>query len=91
MRQIVRHARFTRELGELLRREPLPKQAEEALAGFEWAVARDPGGFGNAVYGKPGFFCRPFHSESCAYLVLYTFNEMTVTLVSVRSVPSGQF
>jgi len=91
MRRIVRHARFSRELGELLRDEPHPEQADEALAALEWAIARRPEIFGNAVQGQPGFLCRPFQTEDFGYLVLFTFDEMTVTLVSIRRVPAGPF
>lgn len=91
MRRIVRHARFSRELGELLKDEPRPDQAAEALAALEWAITRRPETFGNAVQGQPGFLCRPFQTEDRAYLVLFTFDEATVTLVSVRRVPIGPY
>ncbi len=91
MRKIVRHARFTRELGELLKSEPRPELAAEALEALEWAVVREPESFGNAVHGQPGFLCRPFRTEARAYLVLFTFDELTVTFISVRNVPAGPF
>ncbi len=91
MRRIVRHARFNRELGELLKDEPRREQADEALASLEWALARRPDTFGNAVQGQPGFLCRPFQTQDRAYLVLFTFDESTVTLLSVRPVPVGPY
>jgi len=89
--RIVRNARFTRELGEVLKDEPRPDQAAEALASLEWAIARQPETFGNAVQGQPGFLCRPFLTEGRAYLVLFTHDETTVTLVSVRRVHAGPY
>jgi hypothetical protein len=89
--RIVRHARFTRELGKLLKDEPRPEQAAEGLASLEWAIARQPEMFGNAVHGQPGFLCRPFQTGTRAYLVLFTYDESTVTLVSVRRVPAGPY
>jgi hypothetical protein len=89
--RIVRHARFARELGELLKDEPRPEQAGEALAALEWVIARRPETSGNAVHGQPGFLCRPFHTEGRAYLVLFTYDATTATLISIRRVPSGPY
>jgi len=65
-------------------------RAEEAIAGFERVVSRIPE-MGMAVRGKQGFYSRPFHTGDGSYLVIYTFDEETVTLVSVRSIPSSSF
>jgi len=44
-----------------------------------------------AVRGKPGFHSRPFHTDLGSYLVLYTFDESTVTCIAVREIPPSTF
>ena len=65
-------------------------RAAEAIAGFEMAVSRIPE-HGMAVRGLPGVYSRPFHTDRASYLVLYTFDESTVTCIAAREVPRSTF
>jgi hypothetical protein len=66
------------------------RRAAEAIAGFEMAVSRIPE-HGMAVRGAPDVYSRPFHTDRGSYLVLYSFDDSTVTCIAVREVPSSTF
>jgi ParE toxin of type II toxin-antitoxin system, parDE len=86
-RRLVRQPAFTRDIEKIQRSS---ERAHEAVAGMERVVARIPEQ-GMAVPGRPGFRSFPFHTDSAAYLVIYTFNDREVVLIAVRQVRSGLF
>jgi hypothetical protein len=60
------------------------------VAGFERAVARIPE-MGMGVPGRPGFYSRPFHTDSGSFLVIYSFDDRQVVCIAIRSVPSAAY
>lgn len=86
-RKVFRTPRFEREWGALARKEV---RADEALTGFEEITARIPDR-GMPVRGQPSFVGCPVHLDEASYMVLYTYDAETVTLIAVRRIPSGPF
>jgi hypothetical protein len=66
-------------------------RGKEALRGLIEVVRRSPDEQGMAVRGRPGYRSRPVHLEARSYLVLYTFDDDSVTLVDLREVPKSVY
>ena len=86
-REVERSDRFRREVKQLFAGSD---EAEQAIAGFSETVARHPE-LGMAVAGRSDLSCRPIHLESGSYLIAFTFNARTVTLLTIRRVLSSNF
>jgi hypothetical protein len=86
-RSVVTTARFDRDaqagLLSLLR-------GREALHGFYEVIARLPE-HGMAVPGRPAYYSRPLHAGEESFLILYTFDETSVTLLAIRPVPQTAY
>jgi hypothetical protein len=72
---------------EFLRIKDTEGRGAEAIKGFMRFIAAKPE-LGNSVSGASGFSCRPFHTDSGSYLILYKYDAHSVTCIAVRNVPS---
>lgn len=79
--------RFEREWAAIRSRE---KRADEALTGLRRVLSRIPD-LGMAVPGHEGFSSYPVHLDSGTYLVVYTFDRTSVTLIAVRRAARNVF
>ena len=86
-RRTLRTRRFKHELADLFRNVD---RGKEALSGFEDVVSRLPEQ-GMAAPGHPDCCVRPLHTDAGAFLIVYVFTAETVTLLSIRRIPSGPF
>lgn len=86
-RKVVRTDRFQREVARHFKKV---RRGEEALEGFEEVVARVPE-LGMTAPGASNASCRPLHTESGSFLIVYLYDDAEVVLLSIRPVPSGVF
>lgn len=85
-----RKRRFAVEWSDRFEREArtfgLLEHAREELTAFEEVLSRTP----ENTQGVPRFqdgYCRPLHTESDSYNVVYSFDGATVSLVTLRRIP----
>lgn len=86
-RKVIRTPRFRRELTHLLANV---QRGDDALEGFEEVVSRIPEQ-GMAAPGMPDCCARPLHTTAGSFLIVYSFSDEEVYLLSLRSVPEGRF
>ncbi len=86
-REVVETSRFEREWARIRRRE---KRADEALIGLRSVLGSRPE-LGMAVRGEQNFSSYPVHLDEGTYLVVYTFDRASVTLIAVRRAVRNAF
>ena len=79
-RKIAETPRFEREWAKIERREPRASEAIQGLRG----VLRSRPELGMAVPGEPDVSSYPIHLDQGTYVVVYHFDDKTVTLIAVR-------
>jgi hypothetical protein len=87
-RRVLWSPRARQAAEEIIAREG--SRAQEAIEALELFVARLPEA-GFPVRGAPEFLGRPFHTDSHAYLVIYTYDAEAVECVGVRPIPYTAF
>lgn len=61
-----------------------------ALAGLEEVISRNPE-LSMAVPGHEKFRCRPIHTDHGSFLIVFAVDAKSVTLLSMRPVPSDAY
>lgn len=89
MRRVLSTAEFSDKAERLV--FPCPR-GREALRGLIQVIRHSPEEQGMTVRGRPGYRGRPIHPQpDRSFLVVYTFDDESVTLVDVREIPSGPY
>jgi hypothetical protein len=89
MRRVLSTAEFNDKVERLVFTCP---RGREALRGLIRVIRHSPDEQGMAVRGRSHYRGRPIHPQpDRSFLVVYTYDDESVTLVDVREVPSTAY